>query len=274
MTSTRLQLSTTAAPGRIDSNLGVIYGCAVITMGEAKGHGLQVDATTLEQVRSCAAAYSGGLKVKLNHGSGAGDILGTLRGLRIEGRSLRGDLHLLKTSPHRAYVLEIAETAPQSFGLSISFSGVSEQRGAVRFARCAEIYSADLVDEPAANPSGLFAAGHSGPAFEHLVATKAQELNSTAKAIQWAVHHHPQAHRAYLQRTAAGERITLGAPITKPAATFESIVATKATEFLRSGRSQTAREAKARAIGWAVANHADAHKQFLARCYAGERIVL
>jgi hypothetical protein len=74
----------------------------------------------------------------------------------------------------------MAETMPGSFGLSISFSGESEDvevpsddseevdpnsgelpEGGVeivRAARCMEIYSADIVDQPAANPSGLFQA--------------------------------------------------------------------------------------------------------------------
>jgi hypothetical protein len=46
---------------------------------------------------------------------------------------------------------------PDTFGLSISFTGEHEESdNDIVFARCTEIYSADLVDAPAANPTGLF----------------------------------------------------------------------------------------------------------------------
>jgi hypothetical protein len=117
-----------------------------------------VDARTLEQVKAAAEQYEGGLKVKLDHNSGAGDIIGYVDGLRIEGKKLLGDLNLLKNSPHRGYVLEIAEKIPDTFGLSIAFSGPVEMSGDKKtmLQRCSEIYSVDLVSEPAANAEGLF----------------------------------------------------------------------------------------------------------------------
>jgi hypothetical protein len=65
---------------------------------------------------------------------------------------------LLKNSPHRGYVLEIAEKIPDTFGLSIAFSGPVEMSGDKKtmLQRCSEIYSVDLVSEPAANAEGLF----------------------------------------------------------------------------------------------------------------------
>jgi hypothetical protein len=98
----------------------------------------------------------------------------------IDGIQLRADLHLLKSHEDFEKILEMAENMPGSFGLSISFSGecddvevpsddseeVEPNSGElptgpveiVRAARCMEIYSADLVDQPAANPTGLFQA--------------------------------------------------------------------------------------------------------------------
>ena len=145
-----------AAFAAIDASAGVIRGVSVITEGDAKGHGMRVDATTLEQVKACAAEYRGGLKVKMTHQGDAGDIVGYLTAFRIEGEKLLADLHLLKTSPHREYLLELAATIPDTFGLSISFAGPVEERDGQAFARCTEIYSADVVSEPAANPTGLF----------------------------------------------------------------------------------------------------------------------
>ena len=145
------------AAGKIDAEAGVIRGVSLISEGPALGHGVMVDARTLEQVKAAAEQYEGGLKVKLDHNSGAGDIIGYVDALRIEGKKLLGDLHLLQNSPHRAYVLEIAEKIPDTFGLSIAFSGPVEMASDKKtmLQRCSEIYSVDLVSEPAAN-EGLF----------------------------------------------------------------------------------------------------------------------
>ena len=142
---------------RIDEAAGVIYGVSLITEGPALGHGVYIDAKTLEQVQVAASAYSGGLKVKMNHGGGAGDIVGYIDNLRISGTKLLGDFNLLQSSEHRKYILEIASKIPDTFGLSIAFSGPSEIGTDKRaMQRCTEIYSVDLVSEPAANPDGLF----------------------------------------------------------------------------------------------------------------------
>ena len=149
----------------IDAEAGTIKGVAVITEGPALGHtdfgtGLPIfaDATTLAEVLACASQFEGGLKVKMTHGGDAADIVGVLRNFQIDGTVLRADFQSLKTTPHRAYIFEIAETLPHAFGLSIAFSGEREIVGEQAMARCAEIYSADLVSEPAANPNGLFTA--------------------------------------------------------------------------------------------------------------------
>jgi hypothetical protein len=147
-----------AAAGQIDAASGVIRGVSLITEGPALGHGVMIDAKTIQQVKAAAEQYSGGLKVKLDHSGGAGDIIGYVDALRIEGKKLLGDLHLLENSPHRGYVLEIAEKIPDTFGLSIAFSGPVEMGADKRtvLQRCTEIYSVDLVSDPAANKDGLF----------------------------------------------------------------------------------------------------------------------
>lgn len=148
-----------ASTGAIDTEAGVIRGVSLITKGPALGHGVMIDDKTLEQVKAAAEQYAGGLKVKLDHSGGAGDIVGYIDALRIDGEKLLGDLHLLQNSPHRAYILEIAQRIPDTFGLSIAFSGPSEKSSdkLTTLQRCSEIYSVDLVSEPAANPSGFFA---------------------------------------------------------------------------------------------------------------------
>jgi len=156
------------ASGKINRKRGMISGVAVITAGEAKGHGLRVDLTTLEQVMACAEDYVGGLAVRFaqeDHGGGAANIVGNLRNWRIDALEqmggtpcLRADLHLLKAHDSYALILEMAETMPESFGLSIVFSGEHEDTEAGRFARCTELYGCDIVKNPAANPTGLFSA--------------------------------------------------------------------------------------------------------------------
>jgi hypothetical protein len=144
------------AAGAIDQKSGLIRGVSLCTEGPARGHGVLCDRTTLEQLKSCAEEYAGGLKVKMSHRGEVGDIVGFLTGLRIEARKLRGDLQLLENAPQREYVLELAERIPDTFGLSVAFSGPTEEIGGLRYARCTEIYSCDLVDAPAANSDGLF----------------------------------------------------------------------------------------------------------------------
>jgi len=136
--------------------MDVIEGVSIISIGEAKGHGLYVDEQTLMEVKTCAESYKGGVKVNLDHGAGIKDIVGFVNNFRIVGNQLLGDLNLLETSPMRDYVLEISSKLPDTFGISIAFSGPIREVDGMDFASCTELYSADLVQTPAANATGLF----------------------------------------------------------------------------------------------------------------------
>ena len=136
--------------------MNTIESVSILSVGEAKGHGLFIDQQTLEEVKACAETYKGGVKVNLDHGAGIKDIVGFVNNFRIEDDRLIGDLNLLETSPMKSYVLEIAEKLPDTFGISISFSGPVREVDGQEFASCTELYSADLVQTPAANPTGLF----------------------------------------------------------------------------------------------------------------------
>lgn len=136
--------------------MDIIEGVSIISVGEAKGHGLFVDDITLQEVKACAESYAGGVKVNLDHGAGIKDIVGFCDNFRIIGEKLVADLNLLETAEKRAYVLEIASRMPDTFGISIAFSGPVREREGRSFASCTELYSADLVQTPAANPTGLF----------------------------------------------------------------------------------------------------------------------
>ena len=136
--------------------MDIIEGVSIISVGEAKGHGLFVDDITLQEVKACAESFAGGVKVNLDHGAGIKDIVGFCDNFRIVGGKLVADLNLLETAEKRAYVLEIASRMPDTFGISIAFSGPVREKNGRSFASCTELYSADLVQTPAANPTGLF----------------------------------------------------------------------------------------------------------------------
>jgi hypothetical protein len=155
----KLTLFAAATGSRVDREAGILRGVSVITAGvEAKGHGIWIDQTSLEMVKAAAETYVDGLQVKSDHGSGFGEIEGVLRDFVIDGNQLRADFHLIKSGEEYERICEMAEMMPSSFGLSIEFSGISEEIDEYRYARPVEIYAVALVDQPAANPSGLFQA--------------------------------------------------------------------------------------------------------------------
>lgn len=163
--SNSITIFAAATDARVDAEAGILRGVSIITEGEAKGHGMLVDSTTLEQVKACIDAFGAdGVKVKVDHWSGFDGIVGTVKDCVIDGPQLRGDLYLLSTHEATPQILEMATSMPSQFGLSIAFSGAPEEKVvevdgtpvSACYARCEELYSVDLVDQPAANPTGLF----------------------------------------------------------------------------------------------------------------------
>jgi primosomal protein N'' len=143
---------------KVDALNGVIHGVAVITSGvKARGHDLEVDAKTLDQIKECAEKL-GTVPVKWNHRTGADAVNGYLDNFRIEDAKLLGDWHLLKSHDRFAQAIEMAERMPGNVGLSAAFMGEDEMENGQKKARCSELISVDLVANPAANPSGLFEA--------------------------------------------------------------------------------------------------------------------
>ena len=153
--------SAIASRDKIDGSAGIIHGVSVITEGEAQGRnsGTWIDRTTLTQIKSVAGGYPDGVKVKLSqnkeHDGSAGQIVGTLKNFKIDGDKLRADLHLLKASKSFDFIIEMANTMPSEFGLSVVVPNEKEEKGDKKFLRCSEIFSIDIVEAPAAN-EGLF----------------------------------------------------------------------------------------------------------------------
>lgn len=153
MKTTRFQ---TLNPTSIDADKSTIFGVSVITKGIAKGHDLIVDDTTLAQVVKCGNGAKNGIKVKVGHDSGVEEIVGRLTNFRVEEDKVLADLELLSSSPRRDFIFELAQKTPEAVGLSIAFEGKPEAANGQQMARCTRLRSVDLVDEPAANPDGLF----------------------------------------------------------------------------------------------------------------------
>ena len=164
------------------SGAGVIHDVAIITRGEALGHDVWIDREFLHQTADAINAVERGLKSRFTHpglsGDGMGKYLGRVFDARVDGDVVRGDLHLSPTAHDTPdgnlaeYVLDLAEIEPDMFGLSIVFTGDPEAEaehkagnerspdpanaGNLPHARLHDLLAVDVVDEPAANPGGLF----------------------------------------------------------------------------------------------------------------------
>lgn len=144
----------------IDKQNCIIKGVTVITSGvTAKGHDLEVDDTTVEQIVECGRKAKK-VQMKYDHKSGVTAIGGHLTNFRVENGKGKADLHLLKSHEETAKTIEKAETMPECFGLSAAFAGPEkgEKVGKKFAARCTELLAVDCVTSPAANPTGLFSA--------------------------------------------------------------------------------------------------------------------
>jgi len=130
-------------------------GVSILEVGEAKGHDLFVDKTSLETALKLMGKAKNGVKVKMNHGSGLDAVVGFARNPRIDGDKLVADLRLLRNSPHYGLIKEMASEAPDQFGVSLAFVNESETINGKDYIRPQSIASADLVSSPAAT-NGLF----------------------------------------------------------------------------------------------------------------------
>ena len=169
-----------------DYQAGLLSGVSLIATGEALGHDMWIDEVTLEQVAQYANQGKHGVKSRFTHPSmsadGMGRHLGRIKNVRVDGYRVLGDLHFAQ-SAHATpegdlaeYVMTLAEEDPAAAGLSIVFEHDQEaeqefmaEHTSSKFAspdanntknfphvRLEKLRAADIVDEPAANPDGLF----------------------------------------------------------------------------------------------------------------------
>jgi hypothetical protein len=136
---------------RLEEDSTIIPNVYILSQGEARGHDLFIDKTSIQKAYDLMAKAPNGVKVKMNHGSGLDAVCGFARNPRIEGDKLMADLHLLKSSPHYELVKEMANEAPDQFGVSLAFLNESETIKGKDYIRPQRIESADLVSSPASN---------------------------------------------------------------------------------------------------------------------------
>lgn len=174
-----------------DQGAGIIRQAAIVTRGEALGHGYWLDADFLQSTADAINARPQGVKSRFTHpglsSDGLGKFLGRAKNATIDGDVVRADIHFSEMA-HKTpdgdlaeYVMGLAEEDPEAFGTSIVYmpdwgeedrfeSEHEDEKGRFQspdpdnvdnlpHARLFELWAADVVDEPAANPSGLFHRG-------------------------------------------------------------------------------------------------------------------
>lgn len=233
---------------KIDHKKSIIFGVAINTEGEAKGHGVHLDAEFVEECTRQGNEKKNGLKCRFGHPNASstafGTFLGRYKNFRTEytkeGNAVsRADLHLSETAKKtpngnlHKYVLEMADKEPDMFGTSIVFSRgkyyKKTSKGKKAFYNSAwtrsglsiwytwedgkelsteeekdlseklyveldKLHQNDVVDEPAANPDGLFSAFSS----DQLAAKVTELLDQNPEILE--VYNNEEARSAFLER--------------------------------------------------------------------------
>lgn len=177
----------TTPPTDGDTSADTLQNVALMSVGEAKTHGIDIDHKSLEQVVELCAGRR--LKSFNNHSynHAATDIIGAFDGIYLDGDKVRArTFEFLDTvdTATKSKLLELAAKIPDQFGVSLSTDCKGawklDDGGEVEFrlddfywgivkkpenaisdrpvARFSEIFSGDFVSIPAANPDGLFSA--------------------------------------------------------------------------------------------------------------------
>lgn len=128
--------------GAVDRERGMIEGVSVVTEGEAKGHGVNLDSEFVETVVQQGNAKKAGLKARFGHpnmcSTALGTFIGRFKNFRSEtvtrddgSKALRAVADLFMSTEAKEtpngnlydYVLGMAEKEPDMFGTSIVFTG-------------------------------------------------------------------------------------------------------------------------------------------------------
>ncbi len=237
-----------------DFGAGIIHGAAMITRGEAQTHGFWVDGDMVSKTAGLVNAAEHGVKSRFAHpslsGDGLGKALGRFRDAVVDGDLARGDLHLYETA-HKTpdgnladYVMDLAVEDPEAFGTSIAFDpdiGEEDRFRAehtdkdgrfnspdpanvndLQHARIATLSAVDMVDEPAANPEGLFHQGDEVSFAADALLAYALGLTDECPAAAFGIH--PDRVRQFVERFLSRHKLNIGAIRVTPIEEFMSTV--------------------------------------------------
>ena len=193
---------------KIDAENGEILGVSVISTPEAKGHNLKIDGKSIESFFNACDGKQ--IKAFMTHqgNESPADVIGIWENFRIEEdgefTKLLADFSALdswKRNNPKEYesLFELAEVAPETFGISAEFVGYGiqydedgneiefdgESEGDV-FARCAEDGTSgfSVVLQPASNPTGLFSEkDHPIPNESHFLEFASDEIENKQDEI-------------------------------------------------------------------------------------------
>lgn len=168
---------------RIDRKDNIIYGVSVASIGEARGHDIELDEKFINQVIEFGNKPKLGIKSRFGHPTMSGDATGTaigrLKNFHKESKPddiiARADLHLGEYAFNApkgdlaTYTMNLAKEDPDQFGMSLVIKKEEERRlnadntpmtdkegnELLPLARIKQMYSGDVVDEPATG-DGLF----------------------------------------------------------------------------------------------------------------------
>jgi hypothetical protein len=164
-------------PAKVDRKANIIFGANLMQVGDLNDGDARpwtVDAESLAQAQKMMSKGNNGAKARFTHpnmsSDGMGSYLGRWKNVRVDGGTLRGDLHLADAafkSPQGdlgTYVMDLAESDPEAFGVSLAtrldYSDLEEfdkkKTGEKWPMRFSDIRAGDIVDEPAATRGGMF----------------------------------------------------------------------------------------------------------------------
>jgi len=208
--------------GKVDKEKGIIHDVAIVTAGEAKGHGVQLDSEFVATVIEQGNALKGGATMRFGHPTMSGNALGTFMGkaknfyVDTNGIGRAKDVFLsnaAKEAPSgnlHKYILELADEHPDAFGTSIVFkpgrkysrdeAGDKDYENLsadeLPFIECDVFSKVDFVDDPAANPEGLFATAFNS----ETIAGQVSEFLDTHPQVWEVLHKKPEIIEGFMAK--------------------------------------------------------------------------
>lgn len=209
---------------KTDAENGLIRDVSVCTAGEAKGHGVMLEQSFIDDIVRLGNEWEQGLKCRFGHPNMSSEALGTYVGrftnFRVSGQKAIADLQLdevAKSAPGGdlySYVLAMAQRNPDMFGASIQFIakynyfydekgqktiGYNPEDGPT-YVAIDQLMATDIVDEPAANEGGLFSSRQFNT---HLFASRATQFLDENPDIWRFMDEHPEKFKPFLSKYAA-----------------------------------------------------------------------